>query len=42
MSYFQYDGDGYTIVYIDGSCSNNGLPNAKAGIGIYFGPENPL
>lgn len=24
------------IVYTDGSCSNNGLPNAMAGIGIYF------
>ena len=24
------------IVYTDGACSNNGLKNAKAGIGIYF------
>ena len=24
------------IVYTDGSCSNNGFPNAMAGIGIYF------
>jgi len=23
-------------VYVDGACSNNGKPNAKAGIGIYF------
>ena len=26
-----------TIVYTDGSCINNGYPNAEAGIGIYFG-----
>jgi ribonuclease HI len=25
------------IVYTDGSCINNGYPNAEAGIGIYFG-----
>jgi ribonuclease HI len=24
-------------VYTDGACSNNGRPNAKAGIGIFFG-----
>ncbi|KAJ1743431.1 hypothetical protein LPJ78_001418, partial [Coemansia sp. RSA 989] len=24
--------------YTDGSCINNGLPNASAGIGVYFGP----
>ena len=28
-------------VFTDGSCSNNGKPNAKAGIGIYFGKDNP-
>ena len=27
-------------VYTDGACSNNGKPNAKAGIGIYFGPHD--
>jgi ribonuclease HI len=26
-----------TIVYTDGSCINNGYPNAEAGIGVYFG-----
>ena len=31
----------YTYVYCDGSCINNGLPNAKAGIGIYFGDNDP-
>lgn len=28
-------------VYTDGSCINNGKPNAKAGIGIYFGDNDP-
>ena len=26
-----------TMVYTDGSCINNGYPNAEAGIGVYFG-----
>jgi ribonuclease HI len=30
-----------TFVYCDGSCIHNGLPNAKAGIGIYFGDNDP-
>ncbi|KAJ1645045.1 hypothetical protein LPJ64_003343 [Coemansia asiatica] len=30
-----------TTVYVDGSCLNNGLPNASAGVGIYFGPGDP-
>lgn len=25
------------IVWTDGACINNGLPNAKAGVGVYFG-----
>lgn len=28
-------------VYCDGSCIHNGKPNAKAGIGIYFGDNDP-
>lgn len=28
-------------VYCDGSCIHNGMPNAKAGIGIYFGENDP-
>tara|TARA_Y100000817_G_C16738572_1_gene491349 strand:+ start:126 stop:734 length:609 start_codon:yes stop_codon:yes gene_type:complete len=28
-------------VYTDGSCSNNGYSNANAGIGIYFGENDP-
>jgi ribonuclease HI len=27
-------------VYTDGSCSNNGKSNARAGFGIYFGPND--
>jgi ribonuclease HI len=28
-------------VYTDGSCINNGKPYACAGIGVYFGPNDP-
>lgn len=28
------------IIYTDGACSNNGLQNAKAGVGIHFSPKN--
>jgi ribonuclease HI len=28
-------------VYTDGACSKNGSVDAKAGIGIYFGPDDP-
>lgn len=28
-------------VYTDGSCAHNGKPNAIAGIGIYFGDDDP-
>lgn len=29
------------IIYCDGSCTNNGYPSARAGIGVYFGPHDP-
>tara|TARA_B100001094_G_scaffold143638_1_gene139137 strand:- start:8251 stop:8853 length:603 start_codon:yes stop_codon:yes gene_type:complete len=29
------------LVFTDGSCSNNGFSNAKAGIGIYFSEDDP-
>tara|TARA_A100001011_G_scaffold391447_1_gene476943 strand:- start:84 stop:782 length:699 start_codon:yes stop_codon:yes gene_type:complete len=29
------------VVYTDGACSNNGKPDARAGYGVYFGPEDP-
>jgi ribonuclease HI len=28
-------------VYTDGSCSKNGSKSAQAGIGVYFGPDDP-
>lgn len=28
-------------VYTDGACVHNGTKFAKAGYGVYFGPENP-
>ncbi len=28
-------------VYTDGACSNNGRENAKAGIGIFLGQDDP-
>ncbi|RNA00413.1 ribonuclease H1 [Brachionus plicatilis] len=30
------------IVYTDGACSNNGKPNAAAGIGVFWGKNHPL
>ena len=27
-------------VYTDGACSNNGKPNARAGLGVYFGEND--
>ncbi|KAJ3946745.1 uncharacterized protein N0V96_003119 [Colletotrichum fioriniae] len=29
---------GSMVVYIDGACRNNGLPDAQASWGVYFGP----
>lgn len=31
-----------TVVYTDGCCSGNGRLKAKAGIGVYWGPNHPL
>ncbi|XP_051173775.1 ribonuclease H1-like [Leptopilina boulardi] len=39
---FNIDDDGFVSVYTDGSCSFNGLQNAKAGIGVWFGQNHPL
>ena len=30
-----------TNVYTDGACSNNGQRGAKAGLGVYFGIDDP-
>ena len=29
------------VVYTDGSCRNNGRPNAEAGLGVFFKDEDP-
>ncbi|XP_036331717.1 ribonuclease H1-like isoform X1 [Rhagoletis pomonella] len=39
---FEIDSEGYVIVYTDGSCINNGRPDACAGLGVYFGENHPL
>ncbi|XP_077408212.1 ribonuclease H1 isoform X2 [Vanacampus margaritifer] len=38
---FTYMGDA-VVVYTDGCCSNNGKRGARAGIGVYWGPQHPL
>lgn len=40
--YFHEDNDGFVHVYTDGSCENNGRPNAIAGFGVYFGEGHKL
>ncbi|XP_051162217.1 uncharacterized protein LOC127282161 [Leptopilina boulardi] len=32
----------YTDVYVDGACGENGGTSPRAGIGVWFGPDNPL
>ena len=39
---FETNPDGSVVVYTDGACSKNGYVGSKAGIGVYFGPDNPL
>ncbi|CAB3373253.1 Hypothetical predicted protein [Cloeon dipterum] len=34
---YQFDTENYCIVYTDGCCRNNGKPNARAGLGVFFG-----
>ncbi|KAG7460601.1 hypothetical protein MATL_G00200430 [Megalops atlanticus] len=38
---FTYMGDG-VVVYTDGCCSHNGNNGARAGVGVYWGPEHPM
>ncbi|KZP05881.1 ribonuclease H-like protein, partial [Athelia psychrophila] len=33
---------GTVVICIDGGCTNNGTPSARAGLGVYFGPNSPL
>uniref|UniRef100_A0A8D8UY68 DNA 5'-3' helicase n=1 Tax=Cacopsylla melanoneura TaxID=428564 RepID=A0A8D8UY68_9HEMI len=39
---FSMDGDNHVVVYTDGACSRNGMDNAAAGFGVFFGERNPL
>ncbi|KAG8257360.1 Ribonuclease H1 [Homalodisca vitripennis] len=39
---FIVDQEGFTIVYTDGACSNNGRTGAKAGVGVWFNHNHPL
>ncbi|XP_006112113.1 ribonuclease H1 isoform X1 [Pelodiscus sinensis] len=38
---FSYMGDS-VVVYTDGCCSSNGRHKARAGVGVYWGPDHPL
>ncbi|XP_077185182.1 ribonuclease H1-like [Paroedura picta] len=38
---FSYMGD-RVVVYTDGCCSSNGREKARAGTGVYWGPNHPL
>lgn len=38
---FRINSAGFTVVYTDGSCLSNGNSDAKAAIGVYFGPQSP-
>ncbi|KAM5165090.1 ribonuclease H1 [Mantella aurantiaca] len=38
---FTHMGDA-TVVYTDGCCSQNGRLKARAGIGVYWGPNHPM
>ncbi|XP_043926370.1 ribonuclease H1 [Protopterus annectens] len=38
---FTYMGDA-AVVYTDGCCTSNGREKARAGVGVYWGPDHPL
>ena len=39
---FRIDDDGFTEVFTDGACLHNGLADAKAGVGVWWGHRHPL
>lgn len=41
LCYTDHEGDTIYEVYTDGACSRNGQPDARGGVGIYFGANNP-
>ena len=38
----QVNQEGFTEVYTDGACPNNGKGGARAGVGVWWGAEHPL
>lgn len=41
LSHYDEDGNQIYEVYTDGACSGNGYYGAAAGVGVYFGANNP-
>lgn len=37
----RHEAEEQVVVYVDGACENNGRANAKAGIGVWFGSNDP-
>lgn len=35
------DETGWTIVYTDGASKDNGKPSARAGVGVWYGEDDP-
>lgn len=40
--HLKYDKVGYVEVYTHGECDNDGKPNAKGSLGVFFGEGHPL
>lgn len=40
MNKFEVNGEGFTVVYVDGCCLHQGTSQSAAGYGIYWGPNN--
>lgn len=36
------ESNGYTVVYVDGACNENGGVSPRAEVGVWFGPNHPL
>ena len=39
---FHVDYEDFVQVYVDGSCFENGKNGAKAGLGVFFGPDHAM
>ncbi|KAG5358481.1 Ribonuclease H [Yarrowia sp. B02] len=42
LCYVDKEGEMVYLVYVDGSCKNNGTNSPAAGLGVYFGENNPM